>query len=97
MDKMELMLGYKPSREVRIALLKESKETGKSLQEVIGTSGIIPLMPETAVLGEDLKFSYKGQRITVQEFEKINPLGRWAKLIVIGRHETIEQYRKTKE
>jgi len=53
MDKIEDMLGYKPDRETRVALLRASKESGKSLQEVIGSWEVIPVLPYMAIMEDN--------------------------------------------
>ncbi|OGG03437.1 hypothetical protein A2W14_02890 [Candidatus Gottesmanbacteria bacterium RBG_16_37_8] len=96
MDKIEEMLGWKPDRETRIRILREAKESGKCIQEIIGSGTVVPIMPEMAILDENLKFNYRGQMITVQEWEKINPLGKFGHIIVIGNNKIMEKYKMSK-
>lgn len=93
-DVMEETLGYKPDKETRLAILKAVKESGRSIQEVIGEGKTVPYMPEIAILDEDGKFLYKGQRVTASEWEQLNPLGKYGKIVIIGTQEMVELHRK---
>lgn len=93
-DIMEEMLGYRPDKETRLLILKTVKETGKSMQEVISTGGIVPLMPTQVLLGLDGKFDFEGQRITADQWGQLNPLGYFGKLIIVGTKERIALHRR---
>lgn len=93
MKKAELseMLGYPATREIRLALLAAIKENpGKDIREIIGEGKTIPVMPSMAIMDDDEKFYYipAGRRITMDEFEEINPLGKYAKIITIRKRKS---------
>jgi len=69
-------------------LLKEVKEYNKDIREIIGTGNVVPIMPEMAILDSDNKFYYMqtGTRINVAEWEKINSLHEFGKIVVITTH-----------
>lgn len=90
-DQLTEMIGFIPGKQMRIQILKEVRE-GKTIEEVASRYN----MGTMAILDNDLKFDFKGQRITVQEWkDNYNPLGDYGKLIIIGTHETIAKYRKS--
>jgi hypothetical protein len=93
-DIMEEMLGYKPDKETRLLILKTVKESGKSMQEIIGAGRTVPIMPEMAILGADGRFEYRSRRITASEWERVNPLGSFGKIVVTGTKAQIELHRK---
>ena len=88
------MIGWEPTIETRKEILKAVKESGKSLQEIIGSGELVPLMPDIALLGDDGLFEYKGKRMTSKEFEKVNPLGTFAIITIIGTQEQMDLHRK---
>lgn len=92
-DVIAEMIGWEPGLEERKAILKAVEETGKSLQEIIGEGKTIPHMPEMAILGTDGRFEYKGQRITASEWEQINPLGKFGKIVIVGTKKRVELHR----
>jgi hypothetical protein len=90
-DELAEMIGFIPGKEMRIQILKEVRE-GKTIQEAASKWNLGVM----AILDSDLKFDYKGKRITVQEWKDTNPLGEFGKIIVIGTRVTMDKYRKTK-
>jgi hypothetical protein len=85
MDKIEEMLGYKPDREIRVALLKAVKEEGKPLAQVIAEGLIVLILPYIAIMEDnDTFWDMKTQRhYTLEEWYELNPLGRYCKVVVI--------------
>lgn len=75
---VEAMLGYAPNDAMQILLL-EAVRGGNTMQEAIAQY----VLPEMAILEDDGKFIYHGQRITPAEWEHLNPLGGYGKLVVI--------------
>jgi len=86
-DKLTEMLDYEPGREMRIQILKEVKETGKCIQEVASQYTLGTM----AVLDDDCKFNYKGEMITPSEWRKINPLGPYGKIVIIGTKKDLDK------
>lgn len=88
------LIGYNPPREVKEALLAEVAATNKPLQQVVAEGKIIPILPETVILGDDGKFLYKDRRITASEWEQLNPLGSFGKIVIVGTKERVALHRK---
>lgn len=72
------MLGYRPNEAMQVLLLEQVKE-GKRMEEVIAQY----VLPEIAILGDDGKFDYEGKRVTPAEWEQLNPLGTYGKIVII--------------
>lgn len=91
-DQLTEMIGFIPGKQMRIQILREVRE-GKTIEEAASKFNLGTM----AVLDDDLKFNYKGHRITVEEWKaNFNPLHEYGKIIIIGTHETMEKYRKSK-
>lgn len=90
----EELIGFQPNREMKEMILAEVAATGKSLQQVIGEGKTVPIMPEMGILGEDGKFEYRGKRMTSKEFEEVNPLASFAKIVILGTQEQVEKHRR---
>lgn len=90
-DALEKMIGFTPSKQMRIDILKEVRE-GKTLQEAAAKWNL----GEMAVLDDNGKFLYEGKRITPEEWRKINPLGEFGKIVIIGTRERIKKYQNNK-
>lgn len=75
---VEKMLGYHPNEAMQVLLLEQVK-AGKRMEEAIAQY----VLPEIAILGDDGKFEYQGQRVTPSEWEQINPLGTYGKIVII--------------
>lgn len=80
-DELSRLMGFEIGPEFRRQIINEMTATGEDIRAICAKRA----MPEMAILDDDNKFNYKGQRITVDEFEKINPLGSFAKIIVIRK------------
>lgn len=81
------------SKAQKVAILKEAHDTGEPIEKIVAQTDLGTM----AILDDDLKFNFKGLKITVQEWkDNYNPLGDYGKLIVIGTSETIAKYRKSK-
>lgn len=93
-DVWESFLGYRPDREMKEMILTEVAATGKTMQQVIGEGKLVPNMSEMGILDEDGKFEYKGKRITASEWEQLNPLGKYGKIVIIGTAEMVAKHRK---
>lgn len=73
------MFGHEPNKAMKEMVLQEVADTGKDLREVVSKY----VLPDMAIVGMDNRFDYKGQRITVDEYKKIAPLGPFAKLVIV--------------
>ena len=91
-DELAEMIGFIPGKEMRIEILNEVR-AGKSLEEAASKFNIGVM----AILGDDLKFDFKGQRITVDEWRtNFNLLGDFGRIIIVGTKATMDRYRKSK-
>ena len=73
------MFGHEPNKEMKTLVLEEVRNSGADIREVISRY----VLPDMAIVGMDNRFDYKGQRITVDEYKKIAPLGPFAKLVIV--------------
>jgi len=74
-DELEELLSFKPSKELRIMILEEVKQTGKSVAEIADKYSMPPLFfPKTDDPEE--KFEYAGQMMTMQQFHEKYPFKR---------------------
>jgi len=85
-DELERLIGYSPSKQMRIEILKEVRE-GKTIEEAASKFNL----PTMAILDADGKFDFEDRRITPQEWHKINPLKEFGKIVIIGTKEEIEK------
>lgn len=92
-DQLSEMIGYEIPAEIRLTILQEVKESGKDIREIASQYNL----PEMAILNDSGKFQYRGEWITPAEWEKINPLGSYGKIILIGTREMIEDHRNLKQ
>lgn len=92
-DQLSEMIGYEVSAQVRREILQELKESGKNIREIAAQYNL----PEMAILDDSGRFQYRGQWITPAEWEKINPLGSYGKIILIGNRERIENHKNLKQ
>lgn len=67
------LLSFEPSRELRLAIINEAKETGKSIEEICDKYA----MPPMFLPYEDGTFLYEGEKMTSREFEKRFPHRRF--------------------
>jgi len=77
-DIMSEVLGFEPSKEMRLLILNEVKESGKSIAEVAGKRAMPPMFSPD----ENGLVTYKGEKMTMDEFHKRYP---YSKSIVIKR------------
>lgn len=82
-DELSKMVGYEVGRELRLEILQQTEETGKDIREVAAQYNL----PTMAILDPDGKFDFEGQRVTPQEWERLNPLGEYGKIVVIKTDE----------
>lgn len=91
-DQLSEMIGFEIPAEIRRTILKEVAESGKDIREIASQYNL----PQMAILNESGQFQYNGQWITPAEWENINPLGSYGKIILIGTREMIEDHRNLK-
>lgn len=84
-DELTKLLGYEAGKGMKLMILQEIKETGKSIQEVAAKHNLGTM----AILDDDCKFEYNGTKVTPDEWRKINPLGEYGKLIIVGTREDL--------
>lgn len=77
------------SREFKANILKEAHEKGEPVAKIAAQYSL----SDMAVL-HDGKFNYKGKMITIDEWHKINPLGEYGRLVIVGTREEIEKLPK---
>lgn len=68
-------------------ILKESHDTGEPIIKVASKY----TLPEMAIIGSDGKFDYKGNRITLDEWKAINPLGEHGRIVTINTQTNINK------
>ena len=81
-DELAEMLGHKPNEVLRRKIIEETRETGLDVREIISRY----TLPTIAVIDDyDGKFwSIKyAERLTPAEWFEKNPLGKFAKLVII--------------
>jgi hypothetical protein len=76
------LFGFEVGRESKTMVLEEVHNTGKDIRQVIAERTLSTI----AILDPDGKFDFEGQRVTVQEWKKLNPLKEYGKIVVIKRH-----------
>ena len=89
-DELTKLLGYEAGKGMKLMILQEIKETGKSIQEVAAKHNLGTM----AILDDDCKFEYNGTKVTPDEWRKINPLGEYGKLIIVGTREDLARLAK---
>lgn len=67
------LLGYKPGREQRLMILKEVKESGKSIAEIADKYAMPPLF----IPDKNGMIEYKGEKILPAEFKLAFPHRRF--------------------
>ena len=72
-DELTELLNYPASKEQRLLILKEVKETGKSIGEIADKYA----MPPMFVPDEDGTFEYKGERMNSEQFKQRFPHRRF--------------------
>jgi hypothetical protein len=72
-DELAELLSYIPSREQRLAILREVKETGKTIAEVADKYAMPPVFQKD----EAGRIEYKGEWITPAQFEARFPFRRF--------------------
>lgn len=91
-DELSKMIGYDISPQLRKMILTQVRETGKDIREVCANY----VLPEMAILDNSGRFQYQDKMITPAEWEMINPLGQYGKIVVIGTKERIAKYKNQK-
>lgn len=81
------LLGYDPNRAQKETILTMVQEEKISIQEAAAKFNL----GKTVILGDDGKFEYEGKRITSAEWRKINPLGAFGKIVIIGTRENMDK------
>lgn len=72
MSKLELILGFKPSREMKAEILKMAKETGRPVAEVAGEMAL----PDIFIAEDNDHFEVAGKLKTQAQIEKQNPYSK---------------------
>ena len=80
------------TREGKAMILKEAYEKGEPVAKVAAEYS----MSDIGIL-HDGKFQYEGKMVTPEEWHKINPLGEYGRLVIVGTREEIEQLEKTRK
>jgi hypothetical protein len=83
-DNLSELLGYEPGREQRLIILKEVKETGKSIAEVADKYAMPPLF----LLDDSGIFEYKGEKMLPKQFKERFPHRRF---VIIGTKKELEK------
>lgn len=91
-DELTQMIGYDISPQLRTMILAQVRETGKDIREIASQF----VLPQMAILDDSGRFQYQDKMITPAEWEKINPLGQYGKIVVIGTKERIAKYKNQK-
>lgn len=84
-DELTELLGYPASKEQRLMILKEVKETGQSIAEVADKYAMPPLF----ILDDDGTFVYKDEKITKEQFRQKFPHRR---IVLITTREQKEKF-----
>jgi len=77
------MFGFEVNKEMKEIVLAEVAKTGDPIEKVVARY----TMPEFAMLDEEGKFDYHGQRVTIAEWQRINPLGQYGKIAAVKRRD----------
>lgn len=80
------LFGFEINREMKQIILEEIRNTGEPIEQVIARH----TLPEMAILDDSGCFDYQGQKITVAEWRKINPLGEHGRIVTITTREQRE-------
>ncbi|HEY5124523.1 MAG TPA: hypothetical protein VIK14_12390 [Ignavibacteria bacterium] len=75
-DELEELLSYKPSKEQRLMILAEVKETGQSIAEIADRYAMVPLF----LKDENGMIEYKNEKMLAIEFGKRFPHRRFVTL-----------------
>ena len=78
------------SKDQKISILREAHDTGEPIAKIAAKWDL----PTMAILDDECKFSYKDKMVTPDEWRRINPLGEYGKLIIIGTKEDIARLAK---
>lgn len=81
------MFGYHVNREMRIKILQESKDTGKSIEEIADQY----MLPEIFILDDDGTFEYNGEQMNEEQFKTIFPHRRYT---TIATQEQKDNFKK---
>ena len=89
-DELSEMVGYEISPEIKRMILKQVRETGKDIRQIVSQFVLAPLI----TLQDDGTFWDNGKHYqTSKEWEQDSPLRPYSKLILIGTKETMEKHR----
>lgn len=72
-DELIELLSYEPGREQRLMILREVKETGKTIAEVADKYAMPPLF----IKADDGMIEYKGEKMTPEQFNAKFPYRRF--------------------
>lgn len=86
-DELTELLGYPASKEQRLMILKEVKETGKSIAEVADKYAMPPLF----IPDENGMIEYKSEKITTEQFRQKFPHRRIVLITTRERKEKIDK------
>jgi hypothetical protein len=73
------------SKDQKISILREAHDTGEPIEKIAAKWDLGTM----AVLNDECKFSYKDKMVTPDEWRRINPLGEFGKLIIVGTKEDL--------
>ena len=83
-DELEELLSFKPSKELRIMILEEVKQTGKSVAEIADRYA----MPPQFFLGRGNTFEYGNETMTSEQFQQRFPYRRFVTIRCRDNNET---------
>ena len=73
------------SKDQKISILREAHDTGEPIAKIAAKWDLGTM----AILDDECKFSYKDSKVTPDEWRKINPLGEYGKIIIVGTKEDL--------
>lgn len=89
-DELEELLSFAPGKEQRLMILREVKETGKSIAEIADKYAMPPLFfPD-----ENGMIEYKGEKITPEQFHERFPHRRIVLITTRKQKEKLEKLNK---
>jgi len=84
-DELSRLMGFEIGPEFRRQIINEMTATGEDIRAVCAKRA----MPYMAILNDSGLFKYEGEMITPQQWEERNPLGKYGRIVIIKRRETI--------
>lgn len=84
------LMGFEPGRDQRIQILRECKESGKSIEEVCDKYALPPLF----VIRDDGTFLYNGETMTKEQFNQRFPFRRF---VTVGTQSQRDKIKSDKQ